>query len=122
MKMYTKGNIHEKLASFSDYWNPRIIAELNGQKVLATKLDGQFIWHSHANEDEMFLVIKGDLTIQFRDRDEKLTSGDFIVIPKGVEHRPIANGEVEVLLFEPESTVNTGEEDSELTRRHLESI
>jgi mannose-6-phosphate isomerase-like protein (cupin superfamily) len=122
MKTATKGNIHEKLASFSDHWNPRVIAELNGQLVKAAKIKGEFVWHSHAEEDEMFLVVKGDLSMEFRDRTEELTEGDFIVIPKGTEHRPVADQEVEILLFEPDTTINTGEVKSELTRKNLSRI
>lgn len=117
--MYPKGNIHEKLASFSDHWNPRVIAELNGQQVKAAKLKGAFIWHSHENEDEFFLVTKGELMIEFRDRIEMLKEGDFIVVPSGVEHRPVAESEVEILLFEPTSTINTGQIDAELTKRTI---
>lgn len=120
--MSTKGNIHEKLGQFSDHWNPRIIAELNGQLVKAAKLKGEFEWHAHEEEDEMFLVIKGDLDMEFRDRTERLQEGDFIVIPKTVEHRPVANGEVEVLLFEPATTVNTGSNESSRTKTDLERI
>ncbi len=117
--MCVKKNIHERLASFSDHWNPRVIAELNGQMVKAVKLKGDFVWHSHADEDELFLVVKGTLLIEFRDRTEELREGDLLVIPKGEEHRPVAEEEAEVLLFEPASTVNTGETKSELTRNNL---
>lgn len=121
--MYTKGNLTEKFSQFSDHWNPRIIAELNGQQVKAAKLLGEFDWHSHKNEDEMFLVVKGELRIDFRDGSEVLQEGDYIVIPKGQEHRPVAEKEVEVLLFEPASTVNTGENPvSDRTKTHLQKI
>jgi mannose-6-phosphate isomerase-like protein (cupin superfamily) len=120
--MSIKGNIHEKLASFSDHWNPRIIAELNNQKVMAGKLKGEFVWHSHANEDEMFLVLKGDLKIEFRDRTEHLSEGDYIVIPRGVEHKPVAEEEVEILLFEPIETLNTGNTESKLTVKNPQKI
>ena len=116
-------NIKKKFEGLNEYFSPKVIGEVNDVFVKIAKIKGEKIpWHSHTNEDEMFLVIKGDLTIEFRDRSESLKAGDFIVIPRGVEHRPIANGEVEVLLFEPASTVNTGEEESELTRNNLESI
>lgn len=120
--MDAKGNIHQKLGQFSDHWNPRIIAELNGQQVKAAKLLGAFEWHSHEEEDEMFLVVSGKLKMEFRDRTEELDQGDYIVIPKGVEHRPVADEEVEVLLFEPASTVNTGSNKSERTRVNLKRI
>jgi mannose-6-phosphate isomerase-like protein (cupin superfamily) len=120
--MSTKGNIHQKLATFSDHWNPRIIAELNGQKVLAAKLKGEFVWHSHEHEDEMFLVVKGDLKIEFRDRIESLSEGDYIVIPRGVEHKAVADNEVEILLFEPIETLNTGNTESDLTVKNPQKI
>ena len=120
--MYTKGNIHEKLGQFSDHWNPRILADLNGQQVKAAKLLGEFEWHSHAEEDEMFLIINGELKMEFRDRTEVLKTGDFVVIPKGTEHKPVADEEVEVLLFEPASTINTGDNESGRTRTNLERI
>lgn len=122
MKECTKGNIHEKLGSFSDHWNPRIIADLNGQQVKAAKLLGEFVWHSHAAEDEMFLVVNGELKMEFRDRTETLNEGDFIVVPCGVEHRPVAEKEVEILLFEPATTINTGAEESDRTRKNLSRI
>lgn len=122
MKESIKGNIHEKLGTFSDHWNPRIIADLNGQHVKAAKLLGEFVWHSHEAEDEMFLVVKGEMKMEFRDRTETLSEGDFIVVPSGVEHRPVAEEEVEILLFEPATTVNTGAEESGLTRRNLSRI
>ena len=122
MPMSTKGNIHQKLSTFSDHWNPRIIAELNGQKVMAAKLKGAFVWHSHEHEDEMFLVVKGDLKIEFRDRIESLSEGDYIVIPRGVEHRPVADEEVEILLFEPVETLNTGNAESDLTVKNPQKI
>ena len=116
------GNIYEKLDSFSDHWNPRIIAELNGQQVKVAKLKGDFVWHAHEEEDEMFLVVKGNLKIEFRDKNMNLTVGDYVVIPRGVEHRPVAEEEVEILLFEPASTVNTGKTESDLRRSDLEKI
>lgn len=117
-----KVNITDKLSQFHDYWNPRIIAELNGQHVKAVKLKGEFVWHQHENEDELFLVIKGTLEMQFRDKNVFVNSGEFIVVPKKVEHRPVAVEEVEILLFEPASTINTGDTESELTRTTLEKI
>ncbi len=103
-----KINLAEKFALFDDHWRPRIVAELNGQHVKLAKLQGEFVWHHHESEDELFLVVKGNLTLQFRDRDVTLGPGEFLVVPAGVEHRPVAAEEVEVLLLEPKSTLNTG--------------
>ncbi len=110
-----KVNISEKLALFSDYWNPRIVADLNGQQVKVVKLKGPFVWHQHAGEDELFLVVKGRLRMEFRDRAIELGEGELIVVPRGVEHRPVAEAEVAVLLFEPASTLNTGDVRNERT-------
>ena len=117
-----KVNIEEKLGTFSDHWNPRIIGELNGQYVKAVKLKGEFVWHHHDNEDELFLVIKGTLKMEFRDRIEEVNEGEFIIVPRGVEHKPVANEEVHILLFEPASTLNTGNVENEKTRKTLEHI
>lgn len=118
--MMSKVNLANKLAQFSDYWNPRIIGELNGQQVKIAKLKGDFVWHSHANEDELFMVIEGELIIELRDKKIQLSAGEFYIVPAGVEHRPIAREEVSVLLFEPNSTLNTGDVNSDLTRNRLE--
>ena len=117
-----KVNIDEKLRSFSDHWNPRVIGELNGQQVKAVKLKGEFVWHHHDNEDELFLVIKGTLRMEFRDKVEEINEGEFIIVPRGVEHKPVANEEVQILLFEPASTLNTGNIENEKTRKTLERI
>jgi mannose-6-phosphate isomerase-like protein (cupin superfamily) len=117
-----KVNVAEKLALFNDYWNPRIVAELNGQQVKVVKLKGPFVWHEHTGEDEMFLVVQGRLRMEFRDRAVELGAGEFIVVPRGVEHRPVAEAEVAVLLFEPASTLNTGNVRSERTVAELERI
>lgn len=117
-----KVNITEKLAKFSDHWNPRIIGELNGQQVKATKLKGEFFFHHHEHEDEMFLIIKGILKMEFRDRTEIINAGEFIIVPRGVEHKPVAEEEVELLLFEPASTLNTGNIENDRTKKHLEKI
>ena len=117
-----KVNIEEKLNTFSDYWNPRVIGELNGQFVKAVKLKGDFVWHRHDTEDELFLIIKGTLRMEFRDRVEQVNEGEFIIVPRGVEHRPVANDEVHLLLFEPASTLNTGNVENEKTRKTLERI
>ena len=117
-----KVNLREKLATFSDHWNPRIVAELNGQQVKLVKFQGPFTWHHHDNEDELFLVVKGRFRMELRDGDIWLDEGDFLVVPRGVEHRPVADEEVHVLLFEPASTLNTGNVENERTRRELQRI
>jgi mannose-6-phosphate isomerase-like protein (cupin superfamily) len=117
-----KINIDNKLNLFQDHWNPRIIGELNGQHVKLAKLKGEFIWHSHEKEDELFYVIKGSLKMEFRDRVEILQPGEMIIVPRGVEHKPVAEEEVHVMLFEPASTINTGEIENERTRKKLEVI
>lgn len=117
-----KVNISDKFQQIQDYWNPRIAGELNGQHVKLVKLKGEFIWHQHAREDEMFFVLKGVLLIQFRDRDIHLNAGEFLIIPKGVEHRPVATDEVEIMLFEPATTLNTSDQNHQLTRPLLNKI
>jgi len=101
-------NLAEKLASFDERWSPRVVAELNGQQVKLVKCEGEHVWHDHAGEDEMFLVLSGRLRICFRDREVLLGPGELCVVPRGVEHRPLAEGPVELLLFEPASTRSTG--------------
>jgi mannose-6-phosphate isomerase-like protein (cupin superfamily) len=115
----TKVNIKEKLGSFNDYWKPYIIGELNGQYVKIVKFTGEFTWHHHDNEDEMFLVIKGEFNMELKDSTLKLREGEFIIIPKGVEHRPVAEKEAHVLLFEPVSTLNTGNVKNSFTKETL---
>lgn len=117
-----KINIDNKLNLFQDHWNPRIIGELNGQQVKLAKLKGEFVWHSHEKEDELFYVIKGILKMEFRDRVEILQPGEMIIVARGVEHKPVAEEEVHVMLFEPASTINTGEIENEKTRKKLEII
>lgn len=117
-----KVTIAEKLAQFSDHWNPRIIGELNGQHVKAVKLKGEFVWHHHDHEDELFLVVKGKLTMEFRDKKVDINPGEFIIVPRSVEHRPVADEETEILLFEPVSTLNTGNVENERTKKYLEKI
>lgn len=117
-----KINIADKLSQFHDYWNPRIIGELNGQHVKAVKLKGEFVWHHHDNEDELFLVVKGTLKMEFRDKTVEVNEGEFIIVPRKVEHRPVAETEVEILLFEPATTLNTGNVENNLTRNTLEKI
>ena len=117
-----KVNIEEKLSLFTDHWHPHIIGELNGQHVKATKLKGEFVWHHHDNEDEMFLVIRGKLKMEFRDKTVEINEGEFIIVPHGVEHKPVADEEVHILLFEPASTLNTGNIENERTRIELKKI
>lgn len=105
----------EKLALFSEPWNPKIVGELNGQHVKLVKLLGEFVWHHHDDEDELFLVVRGRFRMEFRNRSVTIEEGEFIVVPRGVEHRPVAEEEASVLLFEPASTVNTGNAGGELT-------
>ena len=117
-----KINLEEKFGKFSDHWNPRIIGELNGQQVKLARLKGEFIWHSHAYEDEMFFIVKGELSIEFRDKTVHLKENECIIVPRGVEHKPVAKEEVLVMLFEPASTRHTGEEKHELTNNKQEFI
>lgn len=118
----TKVNMSEKFSRFDDLWNPKIVAELNGQHVKLAKIKGEFVWHTHDNEDEMFLVIKGSMTIELRDQRVTLNEGEFFIVPRGVEHRPIAVEEAHIMLFEPAGTVNTGNVDDDRTVMHVESI
>ena len=117
-----KVNLAEKFSLFSDYWNPRIVAELNGQYVKMARLKGAFIWHTHPAGDEMFLVIEGRLSIEFRDRTVTLERGEFLVVPRGVEHRPVADQEAQVLFFEPASTLNTGNVRNDRTVEKLKRL
>lgn len=115
-------NLEEKLSRFSDYWSPKIVGELNGQQVKLVKLLGEFIWHRHDHEDELFLVLKGRLRIEFRGHDVWLKEGEFLIVPRGVEHRPVAEDEAQVVLFEPASTMNTGNVGGERTVARLDRI
>lgn len=115
-------DLWEKLSRFDDRWNPRVVAELNGQHVKLAKLEGEFVWHAHADEDELFLVLKGKLRIELRDGAIELGPGQMAVVPRGVEHRPVAEGEVHVLLFEPAGTLNTGDVRNERTVEEPERI
>lgn len=114
--------ISEKLSLFSDHWHPRIVGALNGQHVKLVKFQGEFVWHKHDLEDEMFFVIKGTFNMEFRDRTVTLQENEFLIVPKGVEHRPVAEQEVSVMLFEPASTLNTGDTAGDYTRTVLEEI
>ena len=120
--MINKINISEKLSLFNDHWNPRIVGELNGQHVKLAKLKGEFIWHKHDDKDELFYVIEGKFNMEFRDRTIELNQGEFLIVPKGVEHRPVAEEEVSIMLFEPATTLNTGDQNGDLTREKLERI
>ena len=117
-----KVNLREKLALFSTHWDPKIVAELNGQHVKLVKFQGPFPWHKHETEDEMFLVIEGSFDMELRDRTIRLEAGEFFVVPRGVEHRPVAEKEAHVLLFEPAGTLNTGDAGGALTREKLDRI
>ncbi|MEP7365315.1 MAG: cupin domain-containing protein [Acidobacteriota bacterium] len=104
----TPVNLKAKLARFHDHWSPKIVGELNGQHVKLVKFQGEFVWHHHEHEDEMFLVVEGRFRMDFRGREQWLEAGEFLIVPRGVEHRPVAPEEVSVLLFEPAGTLNTG--------------
>jgi len=115
-------NVQEKLDSFSDHWNPRIIGELNGQYVKVAKLKDEFIFHHHENEDELFYVLKGTLIMDFENESKEIKAGEFLIVPRGVSHRPRAIGEVELMLFEPATTLNTGNTNNDRTKENLERI
>lgn len=115
-------NLADKFTRFTDYWHPRIVGELNGQHVKVAKLKGEFDWHFHAEEDELFLVMKGTLRMQLRDCDVLIGEGEFYIVPRGVEHRPVAEDEVHVVLFEPASTFHTGNVVTDKTRATLDWI
>jgi len=115
-------NLNEKFSRFSDYYNPRIIGEVNDCHVKAVKLKGEFIWHHHDNEDELFLVVKGTLRMKFREREASINEGEFIIVPRGVEHCPVADDEVHIVLIESKSTLNTGNITNERTVAQLEHI
>jgi len=117
-----KVNLDEKLALFAEHWQPKIVGELNGQHVRLAKLRGEFVWHQHEQEDELFLILAGRLELHLRDRVIELDPGEFFIVPRGVEHKPVAHEEVHVLLLEPASTVNTGDAESERTVTELEVI
>lgn len=111
-----KVNLDEKFALINEHWRPKVVGELNGQEVKLVKFQGEFPWHHHEREDEMFLAMKGSFRIEFRDRTVELNEGEFVIVPRGVEHRPVADEEVEVLLFEPKNVLNTGNiEDEKFT-------
>jgi len=117
-----KINLEQKLSLFSEHWSPKIVGELNGQQVKLAKLKGEFVWHKHDLEDELFFVIKGVLFIEFRDKSVSLKENEFIIVPRGIEHKPVAEEEVWIMLFEPASTLNTGDIQNELTKKDLNWI
>ena len=117
-----KVNIEEKLSLFQDYWNPRIVGELNGQQVKLVKFKGEFVWHKHDLEEELFFVVAGQFKMEFRDKTVELKEGEFLIVPKGIEHRPVAEAEVSVMLFEPATTLNTGDAKGDMTKETLEKI
>ena len=117
-----KINVTEKFSQISDYWNPRIAGELNGQMVKLVKFEGEFVWHKHDNEDEMFYVVEGEFDMELRDKTITIRENEFIIIPRGVEHRPVAHKVVSVILFEPAATLNTGDQRNDMTKDILERI
>lgn len=117
-----KVNVAQKLSHFDEHWSPKIVGELNGQHVKLVKISGEFVWHHHDDEDEMFLVVDGRFRMEFRDREVWIEEGEFIVVPRGVEHRPVAEEEASVMLFEPASTLNTGNVTGEMTVAELDRI
>jgi mannose-6-phosphate isomerase-like protein (cupin superfamily) len=117
-----KINVAQKFSLFSEYWSPKIVGELNDSHIKLAKLKGEFAWHHHENEDELFMVVKGRLTIRFRDKDVTLDEGELLIIPRGVDHLPVAQEEVHVMLIEPKGTLNTGNVVTEKTKETLEWI
>lgn len=117
-----KVNLAEKFGAFAEHWSPRIVGELNGQHVKLVKVQGEFVWHHHDVEDELFLVVQGQLDMHLNDRVVPIREGEFFIVPRGVEHKPVAAGETHILLFEPASTLNTGNVRNERTRENLERI
>ena len=117
-----KVDLKEKLSLFNEHWKPKIVGELNGQYVKLAKLKGEFVWHKHENEDELFMVIKGKLKIKLRNNEVDLEEGQFFIIPRGVEHLPFAEEEVHVMLFEPKTVLNTGDKKNERTVEKIEKI
>ena len=121
-RAFDKIRLHSKLAQISEYWDPKIVADLNGQHVKLAKVKGEFIWHQHDDQDELFLILKGHLTMHLRDQIVQLEEGDCFVVPRGVEHKPEAKDEAHILMFEPVGTLNTGNIESDRTRSSLERI
>lgn len=121
-KRMDKVNLAQKFSQFAERWQPRIVGELNGQLVKIARVQGEFVWHKHDDEDEMFLVVKGSLTIRLRNRDVELNESEFFIVPRGVEHQPVADDEAWIMLFEPAGTLNTGDVRNERTVERLERI
>jgi mannose-6-phosphate isomerase-like protein (cupin superfamily) len=117
-----KINVSEKLSTFNDHFNPRIVGELNGQHVKLVKFRGEFIWHHHEQEDELFYVVKGSFDMEMGDKTITVNAGEFLIMPHGVEHKPVAKEEVEIMLFEPATTLNTGNIENEMTVKEPEKI
>jgi mannose-6-phosphate isomerase-like protein (cupin superfamily) len=117
-----KINLQQKFSLFTEHWNPKIIGELNGQQVKLAKFKGEFVWHHHDEQDELFMVVKGSFKMEFRDKTIQLNEGEIIIVPKGVEHKPVADDEVWIMLFEPASTLNTGNIIDGKTKTVLETI
>ncbi len=115
-------NLAAKFAQFSEHWSPKIVGELNGQAVKLAKLLGEFVWHHHEHEDELFLVVRGQLKMEFRDKTVLINPGEFLIVPRGVEHRPVAEQEVDLVLFEPLATLNTGNLINERTVENLDRL
>ncbi len=120
--MTEKVNLEQKLSLFSDYWNPRIVGDLNGQHVKLVKFKEEFVWHKHDDEDELFYVVKGSFNMEFRDKTVEVNEHEFLIVPRGVEHRPVADQEVSVMLFEPATTLNTGNTETEVTKKDLDRV
>ena len=122
MDQIKKINISEKLSLFNDYWNPRIVGDLNGHHVKLVNFLGEFVWHKHDHEDELFYVVEGKFIMEFRDKKVELCKGDFLIVSKSIEHKPVAENEVSVMLFEPSSILNAGNTKGELTKEILDTI
>ncbi|MCW3093228.1 MAG: Cupin 2 conserved barrel domain protein [Ferruginibacter sp.] len=122
MEIVNKVNIEEKLSMFTEYWSPKIVGQLNGQHVKLVKFHGAFVWHKHEVEDELFYVLKGSFNMEFRDKVITVNEGEFLIVPAGTEHRPVAENEVAVMLFEPATTLSTGDATSDLTKPVLDII
>lgn len=115
-------NLHQKFSLFKDHWSPKVIGELNGQQIKIAKVKGEFVWHNHRDEDEMFLIIKGKLKIELENENVEISEGEFFIVPKGVEHKPVAEEEVWLMLFEPVNTKHTGDVQHELTVENYDRI